>query len=67
MAIKDKNKTVQVTLTPYHQSKMAMLRMRTKLSTTQIIQRMIERQEAGDIMGAFEDPHKEKTIKPESP
>lgn len=42
MAVKQGNKVVQITLTPFHQKKLALISEKTNLSYTAIIQRWIE-------------------------
>ncbi len=42
MAVKKENKIVPITLTKYHQKKLAVLRNRTGLTSTQIFQRLLE-------------------------
>lgn len=42
MATKKENKTIPITLTPFHQGKLKILCERTGLSKTQIVQRYIE-------------------------
>ncbi len=43
MAIKTGNKLIQITLTPFHVSKLAAMRVRTGHTNSQIIQRLIEK------------------------
>jgi hypothetical protein len=45
MTIKAGNKIINVTLTPYHLTKLAIIKTRTGLSTTGVIQRFIENHE----------------------
>lgn len=48
-ALKDGNKQVQITLTPFHVTKLNMMCRRTGLSKSQVIQRFIEDKELPGI------------------
>lgn len=45
MAIRKGNKTVPITLTPYHQEKLKVIGLRSGLTNTAVVQRMIEQYE----------------------
>ncbi len=44
MPVKKGNKTIQITLTPWHDKKLSLLERRTGLSKTGVVQRLIEGQ-----------------------
>jgi hypothetical protein len=51
MVVKSENKIINVTLTPWHIRKLAMIKERTGLSTTGVVQRFIERHEMFQLFG----------------
>lgn len=58
MAIKAGNKLIQITLTPFHVSKLNAIRNRTGHTNTQVIQRLIEEVKMVGLEGVIKPPSK---------